>query len=77
MAGLAMTIITVRALFDSVINQQSFVSRWLRYFPGSFYAATFYVAIVTGIAYAVYSWAVDDRRLAEAAELDAAIARRS
>jgi hypothetical protein len=74
-ATLTMTIITVRALFDSIINQQPFASRWFRYLPGSFYAVTFYVAIVTGIAYGVYSWAVDDRRLAEAAELDAAIAR--
>ena len=74
-ATLAMTIITVRALFDSIIFQQPFMSRWLRYLPGSFYAATFYVAIVTGIGYGVYSWAVDDRRMAEEAELDAAIAR--
>jgi hypothetical protein len=72
---LAITIITVRALFDSIINQQPFASRWFRYLPGSFYAVTFYIAIATGIGYGVYSWAVDDRRLAEAAELDAAIAR--
>jgi hypothetical protein len=75
MATLATTVITVRALFDSIIYQQPFLSRWLRYLPGSFYVVTFYIAIVTGIGYAVYSWAVDDRRLAEAAELDAAIAR--
>ncbi|MEA2570281.1 MAG: hypothetical protein QOI24_2282 [Acidobacteriota bacterium] len=74
-ATLAAAIITVRALFDSIIHQQPFVRRWLRYLPAGFYGAAFYVAIVTGIAYGVYSWAVDDRRLAAAAELDAAIAR--
>ena len=74
-ATLATAVITFRALFDSIVYQQPFVSRWLRYLPGPFFGATFYVAIVTGIGYAVYSWAVDDRRLAEEAELDAAIAR--
>ena len=74
-AGLAITLITLRAFFGSILHDRPFVSLMLAYLPGPFYAATFYVAIVTGIGYAVYSWAVDDRRLAEAAELDAAIAR--
>jgi len=72
---LTMALITARAFFDSIVFHESFVSSWLAYLPGPFFAATFYVAIVTGIAYAVHSWAVDDRRLAEEAELDAAIAR--
>ena len=75
MAALATSIISVRALFESIDSPEPYVTRWLRYLPAGFYAATFYVAIVTGIAYGVYSWAVDERRLAEAAELDAAIAR--
>jgi hypothetical protein len=74
-AVLAASILSVRALFESFIYHRPFVAEWLRYLPGGFYSATFYVAIVTGIGYAVHSWAVDDRRLAEAAELDAAIAR--
>jgi signal transduction histidine kinase len=75
LATLSAAILSTRALFQSFVYQQSFVSVWLRYLPGAFYTATFYLAIVTGIGYAVYSWAVDDRRLAEAAELDATIAR--
>lgn len=74
-AALAMTLISLRALFGSIVTPRPFVTVWLNYLPAPFYAATFYVAIVTGIGYAVHSWAVDDRRLAEAAELDAAIAR--
>jgi hypothetical protein len=75
MSALVIALITIRALFESFVYDRPFVSEVLRYLPGLFYAATFYVAIVTGIGYAVHSWAVDDRRLAEAAELDAAIAR--
>ena len=74
-AGLAMTAIVLRALFGVIVHDRAFVTVLLWYLPAPFYAATFYVAIVTGIGYAVHSWAVDDRRLAEAAELDAAIAR--
>jgi hypothetical protein len=74
-AGLATTLIMFRALFGSILHDRPFVSELLLYLPAPFFAAVFYVAIVTGIGYAVYSWAVDDRRLAEAAELDAAIAR--
>ena len=74
-AALATAVITVRALFESIVLQRPFVSQWLLYVPGSFFNATSYIAIVTGIGYAVYSWAVEDRRLAEAAELDAAVAR--
>ncbi len=74
-AGLATALIMLRALFGSILHDRPFVSLLLLYLPAPFFAAVFYVAIVTGIGYAVYSWAVDDRRLAEAAELDAAIAR--
>lgn len=74
-AGLAATVITLRSLFSSILYDEPFVSHLLAYLPGRFFNATFYVAIVTGIAYAVHSWAVDDRRLAEEAELEAAIAR--
>jgi hypothetical protein len=74
-AGLATTVIALRALFGAILHDRPFISLLLVYLPAPFYAATFYVAIVTGIGYAVHSWAVDDRRLAEAAELDAAIAR--
>ena len=74
-AGLATTTIALRALFGSILHDRPFVSVLLAYLPAPFYAATFYVAIVTGIGYAVYSWAVDDRRMAEEAELDAAVAR--
>jgi len=74
-AGLATTIITLRALFSSILFDEPFAAHFLAYLPGRFFSVTFYVAIVTGIAYAVHSWAVDDRRLAEEAELDAAIAR--
>ena len=72
---LALTIISLRALFGAILRDRSFVSLFLFYVPGPFYAVTFYIAIVTGIGYAVHSWAIDDRRLAEEAELDAAIAR--
>lgn len=74
-AGLAAAVITVRALFSSILFDEPFASHLLAYLPGRFFSVTFYVAIVTGIGYAVHSWAVDDRRLAEEAELDAAIAR--
>ncbi len=74
-AALAMALISLRALFGSIVTPRPFVTVWLNYVPAPFYAATFYIAIVTGIGYAVHAWAVDDRRLAEAAELDAAIAR--
>jgi hypothetical protein len=74
-ASLAATLITLRTLFGSVVYGEPFVSTWLSYLPGSFFAVTFYIAIVTGIGYAVYAWAVDDRRMAEEAELDAAVAR--
>jgi len=73
--ALATIVITLRALFSSIVNHEAFVPILLAYLPGPFYAAVFYVAIVTGIAYAVHSWAVDERRFAEEAELDAAIAR--
>ena len=56
-------------------NYEPFVSHSLAYLPGRFFNATFHVASVTGIGYAVHSWTVDDRRLTEEAELDAAIAR--
>lgn len=72
---LALTIISLRALFGAILREHSFGSLLLQYFPGPFYAVIFYIAIVTGIGYAVHSWAVDERRLAEEAELDAAIAR--
>lgn len=74
-AGLAAAVITLRSLFSSILYDEPFVSHLLAYLPGRFFSVTFYVAIVTGIGYAVHSWAVDDRRLAEEAELDAAIAR--
>lgn len=74
-AALVVAILSTRALFESLVWHHPFVSQSLINLPGSFFSATFYVAIVTGIGYAVHSWAVDDRRLAEAAELDAAIAR--
>lgn len=74
-AALAMTMITLRAFFSSLLMPRPFAWVWFWYLPGQFFNATFYIAIVTGIGYAVHSWAVDDRRLAEAAELDAAIAR--
>jgi hypothetical protein len=75
MVALVAAIIAIRAFFQSVLDGQSYLSVLLLYLPTAFYTATFYVAIVTGIGYAVHSWAIDDRRLAEAAELDATIAR--
>lgn len=75
MSALVTALILIRALFESFVYDRPFISEVLYYLPGLFFAATFYVAIVTGIGYAVHSWAGDDRRLAEAAELDAAIAR--
>jgi len=74
-SGLTTTIITVRALFTSILHHEAFVPQWLAYLPEGFYAAAFYVAIVTGIGYGVYSWAVEDQQSAETAELDAAVAR--
>ncbi len=74
-AGLALTIIMLRSLFGAILHQEPFVPLLLEYLPGRFYSVTFYIAIVTGIGYGVYSWAVEDQRLAEAAELDAAVAR--
>ncbi len=74
-SALSTTLITLRALFESIVLQRPFVPTLFDYLPGSFFGATFYIAIVTGIGYAVYSWAVEDYRQAEAAELEAAIAR--
>jgi hypothetical protein len=74
-SALAAAIVSARALFEAVVFQRPFASNLLAYLPGGFFTATFYLAIVTGIGYAVYSWAVEDHRLAEEAELDTAIAR--
>jgi hypothetical protein len=74
-ASLAMAIITTRALFESIMRGKRFVAQWFAYLPSPFFNATCYVALITGIGYAVHSWAVEDRRLAEEAELDAAVAR--
>jgi hypothetical protein len=74
-SSLAAAMVSTRALFEATIFQRPFVSVLLLYLPGGFFTATFYLAIATGIGYAVYSWAVEDHRLAEEAELDTAIAR--
>jgi hypothetical protein len=74
-SALSAAMVSARALFEAMFFQRPFVSVWLGYLPGGFFRATFYLAIVTGIGYSVYSWAVEDHRLAEEAELDTAIAR--
>ena len=74
-ATLSAAMVGARAFFEATVRQLPFVSVWLAYLPGDFFKATFYIAIVTGMGYAVYSWAVEDHRLAEEAELDTAIAR--
>ncbi|MGH9424190.1 MAG: hypothetical protein ACRD3J_29735 [Thermoanaerobaculia bacterium] len=74
-SALAAAMVCTRALFEATIFQLPFASVLLAYLPGGFFTATFYLAIVTGIGYAVYSWAIEDHRLAEEAELDTAIAR--
>jgi hypothetical protein len=72
---LAASLVTVRTLFESTMRQWPFERTLLENLPADFFIATFCIAIITGIGYAVYSWAVEDHQLAEAAELDAAIAR--
>jgi len=72
---LAIALILLRVSFGSILRSRSFVAILFEYLPGGFYAATFYVAIVTGVAYAVHSWAIEEERQAAEAELDAAIAR--
>ncbi|HEV7571768.1 MAG TPA: hypothetical protein VGQ21_09740 [Thermoanaerobaculia bacterium] len=74
-SALSVAIVSIRALFEATTFQRPFASVLLAYLPDGFFTATFYLAIVTGIGYAVYSWAVEDHRLAEEAELDTAIAR--
>ncbi len=74
-SALSAAMVSARAFFEATVLQLPFVSVWLSYLPGDFFNATFYLAIVTGMGYAVYSWAVEDHRLAEEAELDTAIAR--
>ncbi|HEX7678602.1 MAG TPA: histidine kinase [Thermoanaerobaculia bacterium] len=74
-SALSAAMVSARAFFEATVLQLPFVSVWLSYLPGDFFKATFYLAIVTGMGYAVYSWAVEDHRLAEEAELDTAIAR--
>ncbi len=74
-SALSAAIVSVRALFEAILFQRPFAPVLLAYLPGGFFTAAFYIAIVTGSGYAVYSWAVEDHRLAEEAELDTAIAR--
>jgi hypothetical protein len=75
LAAMAAATAGISALFEATTFQRPFASVLLVHLPGGFFKATFYLAIVTGIGYAVYSWAVEDHRLAEEAELDTAIAR--
>lgn len=71
----ALLLITIRSYFEAVMHGTTFTHELLLYMPGTFYKGIFYVAIVTGVGYAIHSWAADEQRRAEAAQLDAAIAR--
>jgi hypothetical protein len=74
-ASLALGLISVRALFESFADGGSFEAAFVSDMPDIFFTGVFYVAIITGIGYGLHTWAADEQRRAEAAELDVAIAR--
>jgi hypothetical protein len=75
LASLALVLISLRALFESFALRLPYEVVWFADMPGVIFTGVFYVAIVTGIGYGLHSWAADEQRRAEAAELDVAIAR--
>lgn len=75
LTALALSVLTLRAIALALVWHRPIVRTWTAYVEQSFYAATFYVAIMIATCYGIRAWAIDEQRRAAATRLETAVAR--